>query len=99
MSKFKAGDLVLVVAGSVPENIGKAGELAFKVQDGDCYEPVTPCGHLYHRNTSGAPVWIVVGDYFSSQGCSGFCQKNERNIIPLRGDFHPEQQKVKEEIV
>ncbi|MCS7779180.1 hypothetical protein N0052_27310 [Pseudomonas aeruginosa] len=52
MSKFKAGDLVLVVAGSVPENIGKAGELAFKVQDGDCYEPVTPVGTF----TTGTPA-------------------------------------------
>ena len=41
-----------------------------------------------------APAWLVAGDeIISSAGCPGYTIVHPENLMPLRGDFSPEQQK------
>ncbi|EME90393.1 TPA: hypothetical protein ACID5V_004145 [Pseudomonas aeruginosa] len=75
MSKFKAGDLALIVSAQYEENLGTVVQLV-RV-DG------------FYSLISGETSWLVEGE---GRGC--YCR--ESALIPLRGDFQPEQQKAKE---
>ncbi|VVQ29743.1 hypothetical protein PS943_01472 [Pseudomonas fluorescens] len=97
--QFKPGDLAIIVKEDHPENVGRVVELQFFVADGQRYK--NPDGN-YAVNASGVDVWIVTGDsiYHRSEGTdwhvAGWTQKADFNLMPLRGDFAPEQQKAKE---
>lgn len=85
MSRFKAGDLALIVNCSEPSNIGKCVELIEFVPAGGDYV-MRGRGWI---NASGIPVWVVSGDVEGVAG-HGWAQKSEQNLMPLRGDFQPE---------
>lgn len=94
MSEFKAGDLALVINDDrYPQNIGLCVQLSEFVQpDGEYW---TPDGR-HVENGSGEAVWVVVADGLTSSTGSGYCQKVERNLMPLRGDFQPDQEMTRE---
>ncbi|WP_346395227.1 hypothetical protein [Pseudomonas syringae] len=100
-NQFKPGDLALIVGSSkgISPNIGMAVELIqnlstndeFNLPDGRrllnrgpaCWV-IAAAGLLASRHDGG---WIDVG---------GIALVMEHHLIPLRGDFAPEQQKAKE---
>ena len=93
--QFKPGDLALIVNCEEPSNIGKCVELVELVQPGAMYR----AGRFLIENTSGVPVWHVVGEVISPCNAHvvvGHAQKVESRLMPLRGDFQPERQKSQE---
>lgn len=83
--QFKPGDLALVIAGRF---LGQAVELIRFVQPGE--RVVSPTGKIYEfRPKAGVGGWLCASD-------SAMVIKHEKNLMPLRGDFVPEQQKAKE---
>lgn len=96
MSKFKVGDLVLLMA---PSNSGMCVELLEKF--------VGPCRveneHGFQMVPDGRVAWLVAGNGLtvehSFSGIKKAAEKlavGERWLIPLRGDFAPEQTKKQE---
>lgn len=83
MSQFKPGDLALVVSGG---KLGEMAELIRFVQPGDIVVSPTTGKEYQFRPDAGVGGWLC-----------GFrdCQavKHEKNLMPLKGDFQPEQQK------
>lgn len=75
MSKFKPGDLALIVKAQYEENLGQVVTLV-RID-------------WFFSFISDETCWIVEGE---GRGC--FCP--ESALMPLRGDFQPEQQKAKE---
>lgn len=98
MHEFTPKDLALIVADGNPENVGKCVELSELVDPGRLYWSPVDDGYL--RNNSGRQVWIVVGDVVSTYDDGtvkrGFCQKCPSRLMPLRGDFAPENEKSQE---
>jgi len=93
MSRFKAGDLALIVGCDyASSNIGKCVELVMLVQSNEEYS----FGGLDVINANNCPVWIVVGDVNGVAGSPGWIQKAEQNLMPLRGDFQPESERTAE---
>lgn len=83
MSQFKEGDIALVVGGDA--FLGSQVEIFRWVNPGEDFE--TDRAAYHYRN--GRPGWVVV--------CGSRCAvKHESHLMPLRGDFQPEQQKVLE---
>ncbi|AHB56360.1 hypothetical protein [Pseudomonas aeruginosa] len=86
MSKFKSGDMALVVGGNLL--LGCEVELIKWVEPGQTWavirgteyvlDPSEPGGGWHVRNATDTGI------------------KEERFLMPLRGDFQPEQQKAKE---
>lgn len=98
MSKFKAGDLAIIVGvHTKTENLGRVVELVERLLPGQSFR--RPDGVMTKLNeNSPSPGWLVVADdLVSSQGHKGFASVDERHLMPLKGDFQPEQQKAKEE--
>ena len=59
MSKFKAGDMAMIVGANVlTQNIGKVVELSAFVEEGDIF--AGPNAQLYRHSDVGC--WIVRGD-------------------------------------
>lgn len=85
MSKFKPGDLALTLIDLPPVMAGSVVELETKITKGDLVH--TPSGPLI-ANGNG---WICIHDLVP-----GKCAYGENALMPLRGDFQPEQQKTKE---
>lgn len=98
MSKFKAGDLALIVACRLPELVGRAVELVKLVPAGTQDE----CGGRLWKNLSDLSAWIVTADDLLVLTESGkvvrdqFTLIAENRLMPLRGNFQPEQQKSRE---
>ncbi len=96
--QFKPGDLAVIVgANSLTQNIGKQCELRELVTSGDFY--VAPNGEVYRHDD--VPCWTLVGDGLVAvvEGVVvdlGFGIHEPRHLMPLRGNFAPEQQKAKE---
>jgi hypothetical protein len=93
--EFKPGDLALIVNCEEPNNIGKCVELVELVEPGATYR----AGRFLIQNTSGVPVWHVVGEVTTSCNVhvvAGHTQKVESRLMPLRGDLQPEGQKSQE---
>ncbi len=88
MSKFKAGDLALVINHTFPPVVGTCVELRSRHLVGpvDRSNPMDPG---VYETPDGEPVWVV-----DDQGAIVW----EKWLMPLRGDFQPEQQKAKEEV-
>ncbi len=97
MSQFKPGDLALIVGfNKSPVNVGKSCELIAFLHPGDRMDlPHGNFGGVRHIGTGSG--WLVTGsELLSSTGQSGFALVAEKNLMPLRGDFAPEQQKSQE---
>ncbi|MGP6313973.1 hypothetical protein [Pseudomonas aeruginosa] len=98
MSKLKAGDLALVIGCERDDsNVGKVVELCAYL---DTSESAFFAGSLWANDESG-PAWIFAGEGLISMTESGpkrdtHSMADERHLMPLRGDFQPEQQKAKE---
>ncbi|MCO8161053.1 hypothetical protein NJC40_03560 [Pseudomonas sp. 21LCFQ02] len=99
--QFKPGDFALITgskSGSSP-NVGRCVELVTLLNPGEI--TVSPTGHRLFQSTD-EPKWIV-----QSQGLlinteqngwvdrGGIAMVSPRYLMPLRGDFTPEQQKSK----
>lgn len=100
--QFKPGDLALIVgAHRLLENIGKTCTLARFLQRGEFYS--LPDGT---RSMSLNCSWLVEGDGITGltyerrtgeiKTVLGSGLVDPRHLMPLRGDFEPEQQKAKE---
>ncbi|HBO7083366.1 TPA: hypothetical protein L4973_004261 [Pseudomonas aeruginosa] len=87
MSKFKSGDLALVVGGDL--FLGQQVEVRSWVNPGDLYHVAKDGSHYYLNPESQHSGWSVTDGVQIGV-------KLERNLMPLKGDFQPEQQKAKE---
>lgn len=99
--KFKSGDLALIINSGAPENIGKTVRLVeFVAAHGEGF---------VHEGVMFGPrpeaTWIVESLNGSKSLVGGYIQRNimvssgpcrQKWLMPLRGDFTPEQQKAKE---
>lgn len=90
MSKFKVGDMAIVIgANYIAENIGKVVELSAFVSDGDLY--AGPNGSLYRH--SDIPCWVVRGDdvqFRTDEGTFfGFGLHEERHLMRIEPDSIP----------
>lgn len=97
MSKFNPGDLALVVSGSTSSvNVGRTVLLLESMGSPVFYEWD---GERYH-NVNGDHIWIIEAQGEALVTRFGDCAKRgpigQRKLMPLRGDFQPEQQKAKE---
>ena len=96
---FKPGDLALIVgACRLPENIGKTCQLVEFLAPEQVSSWRDPSDNRPIINASGTHVWLVVGEYLVSsiRDTSGACLALPIHLMPLRGDFTPEQQKSRE---
>lgn len=86
MSQFKPGDLALVISGG---KLGETAELVRFVEPGDLVVSPTTGKEYQFRPAAGVGGWLC---------CFRDCMaiKHEKNLMPLRGDFSPEQQKSQE---
>lgn len=100
--QFKPGDLALIVgAHRFPENIGAVVELVAYLPAGQQY--TSPDGEII---TSPGDCWEITGESICGGYIdlwSGFVVRTPKrglvdpeHLIPLRGDFAPEQHKAKE---
>ncbi|MEC4022168.1 MULTISPECIES: hypothetical protein [Pseudomonas] len=100
--QFKPGDLALIVgAHRLTENIGKTCTLQRFLQPGEFYS--LPDGG---QSISLSHAWLVDGDGVKGLTLnrnSGLIEPvigsglvDPQHLMPLRGDFAPEQQKAKE---
>lgn len=100
MSKnFKPGDLALIVGCfSSPVNIGKCVELVIAVQPGE----MTKFNNETWFNDASEVSWIVHGEFLKTRKLNGsytdsqFALTCGSYLMPLHGDFQPEQQMNKE---
>lgn len=96
--QFKSGDLAMIVgANSLTQNIGKQCELREFVVRGDRF--LAPNGVMYEHD--GAPCWTLAGEGLVAVIDDevvdlGFGIHEPRHLMPLRGDFAPEQAKSRE---
>ncbi|HEK3311051.1 TPA: hypothetical protein VDU70_002201 [Pseudomonas aeruginosa] len=85
MSKFKAGDLALSLSGPL---MGQAVELIRFVNPGDIVTSIDGQRSYVFCPSEGIGGWhVAVGNESVVQ--------YEKHLMPLRGDFQPEQQKAK----
>ncbi|HCF7269615.1 TPA: hypothetical protein NI644_004617 [Pseudomonas aeruginosa] len=99
MSKFKAGDLAMIISCQlVPELIGKTVELVMPVLPGD----EANHGGRDWRNQTDRPAWVVAAEGLYVLTIKGNLEPDQytlmpdHKLMPLRGDFQPEQQKSRE---
>ncbi|MCP3791580.1 hypothetical protein F477_03627 [Pseudomonas sp. URIL14HWK12:I3] len=100
--QFKPGDLALIVKAHHPENIGKVVEL-IRFDDGELIDHL-PYADTYTENPDRLRCWLVLGEItvtrVAGEGLGLRTNTTaaflERHLMPLRGDFAPEQQKAKE---
>lgn len=88
MSRFKAGDLALVIRALNQENVGKVVELIGRVRD-----PLGQHSVIWEvRPTSGpmAVTFRLTGQVLSSSDFGSVCTP-ETWLMPLRGDEDPEE--------
>jgi hypothetical protein len=99
--QFKPGDLALIVQAHREENIGKTVELVRFSQER--WVPYGDDGYTAN-NSQMVPCWVVNGDIVTDQDFQGEnvsvkqAVALECHLMPLRGDFAPEQQKSREVI-
>jgi len=97
MSQFKPGDVALIVGYCVsPVNLGKSCELVAFLRPGE--RIAFACnGFDGVRHTGDKAGWFVAGDALvATSGARGYTIVLEKNLMPLLGDFAPEQQKSQE---
>ena len=96
--KFKPGDLALIIAAVTTENIGRIVELV-------TFHPAseklvaTPDGEFF-KNDDGSDAWVIKGDLtvrtLTGKYRSSFAVISPHKLMPLGGDFAPEQAKSSE---
>ena len=93
-NQFKPGDLALIINSiKRPENVGKSCELVAFMVPGERIEFEFD-GNKGITHIGANPAWLVAGDgVIGSNGKAGFALVRPINLMPLRGDFSPEQQK------
>lgn len=84
--QFKPGDLALVIAGGL---LGHSVVLERFLLPGDEVVSSSTGKHYQFRPVAGTGGWLCAYSH-------GQVIKHEKNLMPLRGDFEPEQQKAKE---
>lgn len=99
MSKFKPGDLALVIKANHEENLGKVVTLIRSTS-----ENVIDCGDGSKTvNPNKLICWVIQHEElvttnelfgFKLKSSTGACP--ESWLMPVRGDFQPEKEKVKE---
>ncbi|MFR0673144.1 hypothetical protein ACLUUI_05855 [Enterobacterales bacterium AW_CKDN230030176-1A_HGKHYDSX7] len=96
--QFKPGDLAMIVgACSVPENIGKVCELVELLAPEQISEWIDPRDGCSVQNGDDEAGWLVIGeDILSANGEAGHVLAMPRHLMPLRGDYAPEQLKARE---
>lgn len=101
MKQFKPGDLALILGSSkgTSPNIGMAVELAIRLRTNDFFN--LPDGRRCVNK--GPECWMVEASGLVAttiqagrKDLGGISLIEERHLIPLRGDFAPEQQKSRE---
>lgn len=97
--QFKPGDLALIVGGESP-NLGLCVELIYKISNRELF--LSPDGKLVGRYF-GPGGWVVWGQEVKANSLEigwvnvgGLAPVSDKNLIPLRGELAPEQQKTKE---
>ena len=99
--QFKPGDLAIIVGSNrgISPNIGKAVSLTIKLAPEAGFH--LPDGR--HVKNKGPECWLVEGGELSASLSSGgwvdlggVALVEERHLMPLRGDFAPEQAKALE---
>lgn len=95
--QFKPGDLALIINTiKRPENVGKSCELVAFMVPGERLE-FDYDGRKSITHIGANPAWLVAGDdVIGSSGAAGFALVRPSHLMPLRGDFAPEQQKAME---
>lgn len=83
---FKPGDLALVIAGG---HLGEVAELVRFVLPGEVVVSPTTGKEYQFRPAAGIGGWLCGFKYMHAI-------KHEHNLMPLRGEFEPEQQKSRE---
>lgn len=97
--QFKPGDLALLVCATREENIGKTVELVRFSQER--WVPYGVDGYTAN-NAQMVSCWVINGDIVTDQDFEGEniaikqAVAMECHLMPLRGDFAPEQQKSRE---
>lgn len=97
---FKAGDMALIVgAHTLINNIGKVCELVEILAPEQISTWRDPKDNCRIQNGDVGSAWVVVGDGLISWcGNAGRAIADPSHLMPLRGDFIPEQQKAKEAV-
>lgn len=98
--EFKAGDLALIVMSRFPDspNVGCAVELIQLVRPGETIK--LPNGNE-DRFAGPNESWLVAGNVLCRKTSGwvdedGVAYVKPSHMVPLRGDFQPEQHKAKE---
>lgn len=101
---FRPGDLALIVGSSSSENVGKTVRLSefipvggVPVVSGEFYTPRMHPSWIV-ETPDGAPSLVVPREVTGAleRVCVGVCRQSW--LMPLRGDFNPEQQKAMEAV-
>lgn len=101
-NNFKPGDLALIVKAHHAENIGKVVEL-IRYDEGELIDHA-PYADIQTENPGGMPCWLVIGEITVTRifgeglgprttTTAAFLQSH---LMPLEGDFSPEQTKSRE---
>lgn len=90
MNQFKPGDLALIIDSSEPEDIGRVCEVV-GVLINDKTEHLF-MGELHDGDADG--IWSAFVDLGASSG--GIWLFGQYQLMPLKKDFQPEQQKSQE---
>lgn len=95
---FKPGDMALIVgAHTMTNNIGKVCELVEILAPEQISTWRDPKDNCRIQNGDVGNAWVVVGDGLISWcGSAGWVAADPAHLMPLRGDFAPEQQKSRE---
>jgi hypothetical protein len=93
--QFKPGDLAIIIGcHSDPSDIGKVVELQQMVSDGQEFDAAGWTGLVF---SDVSPGWVCLSENVTdTTGLAGFCVVDPRHLMPLRGDFAPEQSKTRE---
>lgn len=103
-NQFKPGDLAMIVGSHSRHspNIGRAVELSMLVMPGDAF--IAPDGRGA-MNCTDVAVWLVLGEGLLAKNMNdvwidrgGMSLTQGKYLMPLRGDFAPEQQKSRKVI-
>lgn len=98
MHNFKVGDLALVIKARIPENLGKVVEVVRISCD---YSIGLPDGKHWVPNESGSEFCVVTGELLMDSGVLGrvslgFGAFRSVQLMPLRGNFKPEEDDLAE---
>ena len=97
---FKPGDLAMIVgAYTLSENIGKVCELVELLAPEQISAWTDPIDGVRVQNGDDGNAWLVVGDGLVSWcGARSWVMADPIHLMPLRGEFTPEQHKSQEVI-